>query len=125
MNGEILNFLVRMGTVVGAAEEILDLHSSSKEHSVCDDCQYVRSLGTRMGDVLLAMFLLGTRHQGHEEIQSEWRVEPLKKSMDYFLQSDYQYCCYHHHQSGTELVDNCLWCLLHKTMTVEKSLLFL
>jgi hypothetical protein len=22
-------------------------------------------------------------------------------------------------------VDNCLWCLLHKTMTVEKSLLFL
>jgi len=89
MAGEILNFFVQMEIVVGAAEEILGLHSSRKEHSVCDDCQYVGSLGTRMVDVLLAMFLLGTRHQDHGENRSEWWVEPLKKLMNHFLQSDY------------------------------------
>lgn len=87
--GEILNFFVQMEIVVGAAEEILDLHNSGKEHSVCGDCQYVGSLGTRTVDVLLAMFLLGTQHQDHGENQSEWWVEPLKKLMNYLLQSDY------------------------------------
>ena len=124
MAGEILIFLVQMEIVAWAAEEILDLHSSSKEYSVCADCQYVGSLGTRTVDVLLAMFLLGTQHQDHGEYQSQWWVEPLKKLMNYFLQSDYLNCCYHHHQTETELVDNFLSGLLHKMMTVEKPLLF-
>jgi hypothetical protein len=123
--GEILIFLVQMEIVAGAAEEILDSHSSSKEHSVRADRQYVGSLGTRTVDVLLATFLLGTQHRDHGEDQSDWQVEQLKKLMNYFLQSDYQYCCYHHHQSETELVDNFVCGFLHKMMTVEKPLLFL
>ena len=122
---EILNFFVQMEIVVGAAEEILDLHSSSKEHSVCADCQYVGNLGTRTVDVLLAMFLLGTQPQDHGQNQSEWQLEPLKQLMCHRFQCDYQYCQYHHHQSETEVVDNFLSCLLHKTMTVERPLLFL
>ena len=62
MAGEILKIFVQMEILVVAAEEILDLHSSSKEHSVCADCQYVGNLGTRMVDVLVAKFLLGTQH---------------------------------------------------------------
>jgi hypothetical protein len=65
MTGEILNFFVQMEIVAEAAEEILDLHSSGKEHSVCADCQYVGSLGTKTGDVLVAMFLLGKQQQDH------------------------------------------------------------
>jgi hypothetical protein len=77
MAGEILIFLVQMEIVARVAEEILDLHSSSKEHSVCADCQYVESLGTRTVDVLLAKFLLGTQQQDHGENQSDWQVVPL------------------------------------------------
>ena len=71
MADEILNFFVQMESVVGAAEEILGLHSPCKEYSVRADCQYVRCLGTRTVDVLLAMYLLGTQHQDHGQNQSE------------------------------------------------------
>ena len=125
MADEILKIFVQMEIVVGAAAEILDLYSSSKEHSVRADCQYVGNLGTRMADVLLATFLLGTQHQDRGEDQSDWRAEPLEKLTDYFLQSEHQYCCYHHRQSETELVDNFLCCLLRKTMTAGKPLSFL
>jgi len=87
--GEILNFFVQMEIVVGAAEQILGLHSSGKEHSVCADCQYAGSSGTRTVDVLLATFLLGTQQQDRGQNQSERWAEPLKKLLNYFLQSDY------------------------------------
>jgi hypothetical protein len=75
-SAEIRRSFVQKEIVVGAAEESLDFHNPCKEHSVCDDRQCVRSLGTSMVGVLLAMFLPRQQYQDHGKTQAEWWAQP-------------------------------------------------